>query len=958
MANKDYVKYQNKKLKISSKPKVGENIAVFVRPGDEIDFNIPDVDFTALNYKLIGGDIVIDIPGHGTYTFVSMALMGYGENPPFFKLSGGKNFTLDDILSEIDNINALPIHSLVTNENVNIPDNTAKKDEQSNSSQKGEPKKPQVIIQEVEVEAEVAEDIAKEEEALIALKDEEIEENVFTSTNEDTAAKQSSSEEESKVEGIKPKISFDIDIQHVNIEETQDGSVLTIYGGGGTSYDNIYPKTNTSASRSNIIKQTNAEVLNYENITNVQYNHIEINADNSKYFGENVNSRMIQINTNQPVGFAVDEIKINSKNLPDGFNVAFATKSGDSWIIKKDDPNTKEIDGFTTNDAGNINIIFSFKIPFSINGNIQKENFELDISTQAAFNIMNVPKIDRSDFEAPVETTITTTKTYGVNVRRIEDINSPSEYLFKPYVNAEGEEFTNGFVISSNINDTIIKGSKTLKNIVNGGIVNDTITTGTANDTIYGNSGNDIISSGLGDDKVDGGKGNDTLDFSSIINSNKVGVTANLKTGIVTGDGTDAISNIENITGSQSNDILIGDDEVNILRGEGGHDTLSAGKGNDTLDGGKGNDTLEGEEGSNLLKGGSGKDTVSYEKYISTNSKGVKVLLEEDELIAGKGITTKENSSDELWNIENITGSKYDDILHGNNLVNIINAKDGNDTLVGNGGNDTLDGGAGIDTVDFSNTLSREVINLSENEARGGDGIDDIFNIENVIGTKFNDEITGDNNNNILSGNKGDDTIYGLNGDDTLNGDAGNDTLSGGLGDDIIDGSVGNDTISYENITSGGVHVSLAETNQQDTINAGLDTILNIENIIGSNSADTLIGNLFANSILGGAGDDTILSGGSTTSKNDYIDGGSGIDTLSFKDVNNGINIDLNITSVQDSGIGKVLVKNIENLEGGLSHDTLKGNSQDNKIYGLQGNDLLLVKKEMIPYMVELEMIH
>ena len=51
--------------------------------------------------------------------------------------------------------------------------------------------------------------------------------------------------------------------------------------------------------------------------------------------------------------------------------------------------------------------------------------------------------------------------------------------------------------------------------------------------------------------------------------------------------------------------------------------------------------------------------------------------------------------TDTLINIENLTGSAFNDTLTGDADANVISGLAGNDTLNGGAGDDTLDGGAG-----------------------------------------------------------------------------------------------------------------------------------------------------------------------------------------------------------------------------------------------------------------------
>jgi len=170
---------------------------------------------------------------------------------------------------------------------------------------------------------------------------------------------------------------------------------------------------------------------------------------------------------------------------------------------------------------------------------------------------------------------------------------------------------------------------------------------------------------------------------------------------------------------------------------------------------------------------------------------------------------------------------------------------DGNANLIeGGAGNDTLNGGAGIDTASYASAAAAVTVSLATLTAQNtvGAGTDTLSNFENLLGSAFNDTLTGDGNANIIDGG------------------AGNDTMNGGAG---------TDTVSYASATAG-VSVSLALTTAQNTIGAGTDTLSLFENLTGSAFGDTLIGNTAINRIDGGAGGDTLT-------------GGTGADIFAFK---------------------------------------------------------------------------
>ncbi|MBZ9782381.1 retention module-containing protein [Pseudomonas sp. REP124] len=160
-------------------------------------------------------------------------------------------------------------------------------------------------------------------------------------------------------------------------------------------------------------------------------------------------------------------------------------------------------------------------------------------------------------------------------------------------------------------NDTLVAGDG--NNILNAGAGNDILTAGTGNNELHGGAGNDLLFSGIGNDLLDGGTGNDTASYAHATS----GVTVNL--GVTTaqntlGAGTDILTGIENLVGSNFNDNLTGDNNSNVITGGLGNDVLNGGGGDDFLIGGLGNNTLTGGSGADTfqwLKGNSGHDVVT-----------------------------------------------------------------------------------------------------------------------------------------------------------------------------------------------------------------------------------------------------------------------------------------------------------------------------------------------------------
>ena len=140
-----------------------------------------------------------------------------------------------------------------------------------------------------------------------------------------------------------------------------------------------------------------------------------------------------------------------------------------------------------------------------------------------------------------------------------------------------------------------------------------------------------------------------------------------------------------------------------------------------------------------------------------------------------------------------------------------------------------------------------------------GDGADDTFN-----GDELGDIVNGYAGNDTLNGDDGDDTLNGGANNDTLNGGDNNDTLIGQDGNDTLTGGNGIDTASYVGAVAG-VTVALGTTAAQNTVGDGTDTLSSIENLIGSDFADTLSGTAGDNTISGGGGDDDVKGLPATT---------------------------------------------------------------------------------------------
>eukprot|EP01029_Cantina_marsupialis_P016090 TRINITY_DN3571_c0_g1_i1.p1 TRINITY_DN3571_c0_g1~~TRINITY_DN3571_c0_g1_i1.p1 ORF type:complete len:5289 (+),score=1833.13 TRINITY_DN3571_c0_g1_i1:2362-15867(+) len=532
-----------------------------------------------------------------------------------------------------------------------------------------------------------------------------------------------------------------------------------------------------------------------------------------------------------------------------------------------------------------------------------------------------------------------------------------------------------------------------------GGENNDTIWGGSGTNILSGNNGTDIIHDEEGTDTINGGNDEDTV----IFKEGTQGVDVNLGLGTSTDafGNSQTISNVENLTATSQDDILIGEDGVtNIIYGLGGNDTFTVttneeGK-SDYIYGGDGNadkviltsnlDGTAGDANSNILVDPD-SDSTNYDITVD-------MLIDNNIEFVSSGT----NNSTKMYDVENVDGSDKDDYIKAdseNNTINSgagndyvqgllgddeINAGDGNDIVEGGAGNDTLDGGANIDTLVYTNATSGVTVNLDTGLSTGtSTGNDTISNFENIVGSNSSDTLTGDNSltvGNTIYGQGGTDTIYGLAGDDELHGgdnddyidggigndnmfgEAGDDTFITSAGDDVIDGGENSDTVDYTNAT-GPLNVTLTDSGVT-TINIdGTDSLSNIENLTGTNSNDNITGESNNNTFIGNAGDDILVGAGG----DDNLQGGTGDDTLyggtgtntidggeggettgdwiNYTDVTGSVNIDLSAGTA--TGAVSDTISNIEHVQMGDSDDIVQGDIYNNSLLGGAGSDTLSV---------------
>ncbi|MBV9549560.1 MAG: hypothetical protein JO256_07800, partial [Alphaproteobacteria bacterium] len=220
----------------------------------------------------------------------------------------------------------------------------------------------------------------------------------------------------------------------------------------------------------------------------------------------------------------------------------------------------------------------------------------------------------------------------------------------------------------------------------------------------------------------------------------------------IQGSGADAT-----LTGGPGNDTLIGGDGNDVLIGGGGDDILRGKGGDDILDGGAGNDQLFGGAGDDILLVSSGTDTLdgvtdplgdtasfinagSYDNDgitgVTATANSTNVPVQEDFTHNFGGVT----SLTTFLNIQNLTGSNFNDTLIGDSANNTLSGGLGNDRLTGGAGNDTLNGNGGTDTAVYSGaylpgnyTISVDTSGngtVTDNRPTSPDGTDTLSSIE------------------------------------------------------------------------------------------------------------------------------------------------------------------------------------------------------------------------------------
>ena len=473
---------------------------------------------------------------------------------------------------------------------------------------------------------------------------------------------------------------------------------------------------------------------------------------------------------------------------------------------------------------------------------------------------------------------------------------------------------------------------------------------GAGADVLSGDGNNDLLFPGIGGGSTSGNGGSDTASFADVpaAPAGTTTVNANAATGVATVLGVgQTLSTVENLTGSNGDDILGGTTGDNAIDGLGGTDSVSyadrtagqnivatlGGTGGQTgttendsfanvenLAGGAGDDTLTGDGAKNELRGNAGADTLSglgdddllipgIGGGSSTGGPGTDTVSFVDVPAAGSGFTVVASLvtgsavvlgvTQALVTVENLTGSA------------------GDDSLAGDGADNAFAGGGGTDVVTYADRLAGSNVIASLLTGSGGVGAenDTYASIENLRGGAGDDVLTGNNAPNELRGGAGADTLDGA-------GDA--DLLFPGTGGGTTQGGAGVDTVSFADVPAALPPTTTINVN----LAAGTVLVLGVGQAIGS-----------VQHVIASAGDD-VLTG---DVDNNTLNGGSGgTDVVSYADRGGAQDVVASLATATGGqpSIGEAdTYVGIENLTGGAGDDTLAGNAANNALAGGLGSD-------------------
>ena len=434
-------------------------------------------------------------------------------------------------------------------------------------------------------------------------------------------------------------------------------------------------------------------------------------------------------------------------------------------------------------------------------------------------------------------------------------------------------------------------------------------------DPLRGVSYNTLLLGRGGSDTVDG-NGDTGVHYGAVNGStNGLGLNIDLMTGsanlsnLLNGSialGTLTFSGLRSITGTKFNDTMRGgvNDDFETFRGDGGHD---------------------------FIDGRTGWDRADYRNA----SEGVQINLHQGT------VTSASQGNDTLRGVEEIRGSMFNDVYDARGFdggytsetfnvgsywvgANLFNGEGGDDTIYGNGSTRIAYDGAMVGVrVDLQAGVADARVESDKlTDQYKTVGHDTFSSVYQVRGSALDDE--------LLGGGAG-RTSTGLP----------VEVFVGGAGNDTIDGRGGYDAAYYGNSPTG-IKVDLGLSTSQVQDGWGfVDTLVNIEEVDGSQFADTLVGDAKNNTFSGLRGADRFDGMGGAGNEIGYgsdlagvtvrLSGWVGDATSALPSGYQGSAID---------GWGDIdLFNNIQGVEGSNFDDKIFGDAADNRLDGRGGND-------------------
>jgi serralysin len=279
---------------------------------------------------------------------------------------------------------------------------------------------------------------------------------------------------------------------------------------------------------------------------------------------------------------------------------------------------------------------------------------------------------------------------------------------------------------------------------------------------------------------------------------------------------------------------------------------------------------------------GGGADTYDFSKYttnlkvdlrpgewtITSSGQLAKLHYNGSKIAAGNIANALLYNNDSRSLIENAKGGAGHDAITGNAAANVLWGNggndalfggDGNDNLVGGAGADRLDGGNGIDLANYGSAAAGVIADLLSPSVNTGEAAGDSYvSIERLYGSKFNDNLRGDNLANAIYGAAGNDVLYGRGGNDTLVGGDGNDRLVGGAGADRLIAGSGADTFIFQSVAES----SATARDRIDDFSSGTDRVdLRAIDANGNVTGDQAFSYLGSKAFTGDPGDLNFING-------------------------------------------------------------------------------------------------